>query len=400
MKKLFSNNFFLLIIFTADIFAFLIYQFSISSAILYKNFTLFLIIIISFLKIRFIIKNIIIIFFFFLIFICFIYNLLFLNTSNFQLLFQSLFLILYPMLIFNYARNISQNLFSYISFLKKFIYINTIFMIIEMFFTDFLISLDVRGFFNLVKSVYTGLNPISGFPNNWHINFPDIYPRRGAGLLMAPLASGMLSAFVCLIILHEYSQKKITSLISLFLPCMGLILSQSRGPLLFFIVGSIMILNNIKNKSLFLKENYFLILFLISLTIFYIFPFLENRFTLDSSAIGHFQSLIFNFSNMFKIPVLGYGIGTEGAIIARENIETMGGGEGAIFSLMFQTGMLATLTFVIWMFNLAFKLENIQYIGLNKTILISCIPIIFTSEHLYTITGFIFIWIFIGMNRR
>lgn len=400
MRIFFSNNFFLLIIFTADIFAFLIYQFSISSAIFYKNFTLFLLIIISFLKIRFIFKNIIIIFFFLLIFICLVHNLLFLNTSNFQLLFQSLFLIIYPMLIFNYAGNISQNLFSYISFLKKFVYINTIFMIIEIFFTDFIISLDVRGFFNLVKSVYTGLNPISGFPNNWHINFPDVYPRRGAGLLMAPLASGMISAFVSLIILHEYTQKRITSLISLFLPCIGLILSQSRGPLLFFIIGSIMILNSIKNKSLFLKDNYFIILLLFSLTIFYIFPFLENRFTFDSSAKSHFESLIFNFLNMFNIPILGYGIGTEGAIIARENIETTGGGEGAIFSLMFQTGFLATFIFVVWLFTLSFKVENIDYKGLNKIILISSIPIIFTSEHLYTITGFIFIWVFIGINRR
>ena len=400
MRIFFSNNFFLLIIFTADIFAFIIYQFSISSAIFYKNFTLFLLIIISFIKIRFIFKNILIIFFFLLIFICLVHNLLFLNTSNFQLLFQSLFLIIYPMLIFNYAANISQNLFSYISFLKKFVYINTIFMIIEIFFTDFIISLDVKGFFNLVKSVYTGLNPISGFPANWHINFPDVYPRRGAGLLMAPLASGMISAFVSLIILHEYTQKRIISLISLLLPCFGLILSQSRGPILFFIIGSIIILNSIKNKSLFLKENYFMLLLLFSLTIFYIFPFLENRFTFDSSAKGHLQSLIFNFSNMFNIPILGYGIGTQGAIIARENIETVGGGEGAIFSLMFQTGLIITFIFVIWLFTLCFRVENTDYKGLNKIILISSIPIIFTSEHLYTITGFIFIWVFIGINRH
>jgi len=103
---------------------------------------------------------------------------------------------------------------------------------------------------------------------------------------------------------------------------------------------------------------------------------------------------------MFNIPVLGYGIGTEGAIIARENIETVGGGEGAIFSLIFQTGLLVTFIFVIWLFTLSFKVENIDYMGLNRIILISSIPIIFTSEHLYTITGFIFIWVFIGINRR
>lgn len=276
---------------------------------------------------------------------------------------------------------------------------NFIFMVFEINNTPFLVNNGLIDFFKYVKGVLSGININTDLPFNWHTDF-DANTRRGAGLLLAPLASGMLHAFASYICSLRYIDSKSNFfLIAFFLNLYALFLTDSRGPILFLLI-SIMIYFYRNKKEITEKFNIklFLIFFLISF-IYLVLPTLISAVNLeDSRSMIHFISIINNLKGLNEIPFFGYGVGTLGSqavkIFLIEPVKGFGA-ESSLFSSIYQAGILFGLIFLIWHFRL------LKFVGKKAyPLLLSGVPIMLTSEHYFTITGYIYIWYYIGLNIK
>ena len=396
---------FLFFFLVADLFSFFTLSLiDTNAAIFIKNLSLFLIVLVSltsFLNNKLSkIEILYFIFFSILFVISFI-----LNVAQNLILIQSAYLIIYPLLIVNLGKKNSSDLAirNFEIFIQYFCILNLLFMLFEINNTDLLISLGLSEFWYYVKGVAEGININTGLPFNWHTDF-YADTRRGAGLLLAPLASGMLHALGCYIsFIKLFENKSRWNIIFLILIFYGLVLTDSRGPMIFLVLASV--IYYLKNKK-FLKINISSKIFwsITSLISFYIIlPTIISAITLqDDRSPAHWYSLINNIINLPQVPILGYGIGTQGAVAAESIYQTLGQGfgtEGALFSTIYQCGLIFGLVFLFWYYSLISKKKIFTY---NKSypILISGIIIMLTSEHFFTISGYIYIWYYIGLNAE
>lgn len=395
----------LFIILTADLFSFLsIYLINVKAAILVKNLSLFLVV---FLSLTSLIKNKISkieVLYIFSLSIIFVWTFLFKTVENIILI-QSTYLLFYPLLfvLLGNKNTSKENINNFENFIQFYCVINLFYMLFEMNNTDALLYLGLSEFWYEVKGVFKGINMITSLPFNWHTDF-NAEQRRGAGLLMAPLASGMLHAFGCYISFVKFFENKSKlNILLLIVIFYGLILTDSRGPMIFLVLSTV--IYYIKNNK-FLKINLSRRIFwlITSLLIIYIIlPTIISAITLqDERAPAHWISLINNLINLPKVPILGFGIGTQGGVAAESIYSTLGrgyGSEGGIFSTIYQCGLIFGLIFLFWYLSLLKKEKSISY---NKSypLLISGILIMITSEHFFTITGYIYVWYYIGLNAK
>ena len=75
------------------------------------------------------------------------------------------------------------------------------------------------------------------------------------------------------------------------------------------------------------------------------------------------------------------------------------GTEGGIFSTTYQCGIIFGVIFLIWYFNLT-KEDQLGDDKKAYPLLISGIVIMLTSEHFYTISGYVYIWYYVGLNKK
>ena len=403
--------FFLLIILLADLISFICFVlFGLQFGISIKIITLAFVVIVSFLSLSTLKFEKFELYYFFLISLLTFFTFTTKNLNN-LILFQSSFLLLYPLFIVRIAKK-NSSLIKIIKFENLILYFsvfNFIFMLFEISNTDLLISLGISDFFLYVKGVSTGYNVNSSLPFNWHTNF-EASTRRGAGLLMAPLASGMLSAFGCYVAFYKYFETSFNRYIIFFaLIATALILTDSRGPMIFLILSIVIYYLKNRNKTnlkIARMRNFFILFITISL-IYISGPTIMNAILLqDERSPYHFIAFIGNLSNIFTVPIFGYGVGTEGAIVVRTNTQTQTNyyGEGSIFTIIYQCGLIAGIIFLSWFYSLYknfVKSNKIKETSDKITpILVSSTLILVSSEHIFTLSGFIYIWYFIGLHQN
>lgn len=393
--------FFIFIFLISDFLSFfIILTNNLDLAIYFKNVSLFLVVIVSLTSL--LKKKIDKLELLYLIYAILVISLsLFFNNFTKIITLQSGYLLIYPMLFTRLGSKYNDN--ASIKKFEKFIIFfslsNFIFMVFEINNTPFLVNNGLIDFFKYVKGVLSGININTDLPFNWHTDF-DANTRRGAGLLLAPLASGMLHAFASYICSLRYIDSKSNFfLIAFFLNLYALFLTDSRGPILFLLI-SIMIYFYRNKKEITEKFNIklFLIFFLISF-IYLVLPTLISAVNLeDSRSMIHFISIINNLKGLNEIPFFGYGVGTLGSqavkIFLIEPVKGFGA-ESSLFSSIYQAGILFGLIFLIWHFRL------LKFVGKKAyPLLLSGVPIMLTSEHYFTITGYIYIWYYIGLNIK
>ena len=401
---------FFLIILLADLTSFIaFFLFGFEFAIFIKILTLTLLVIVSFFTLSNLKFENFELYYFILISILTIYAFMSKNLEI-LILFQSSFLLLYPLFIVRIAKKNSNliKIEKFENFILYFSVFNFVFMLFEMSNTELLINLGISDFFLYIKGVSTGYNVNTSLPFNWHTNFAAS-TRRGAGLLLAPLASGMLSAFGCYIAFYKYFETSLNRYILFFtLIGFGLILSDSRGPMIFLIISIfIYYLKNKSNTNLKVSGmKNFLILFLTISLIYIIGPTLMSAILLqDDRSPSHFLAFIGNLNNIFNIPIFGYGVGTEGAIVAKTHtlLKSNYYGEGSIFTIMYQCGIITGIVFLTWFYSLYKNSRELikKSVITDKItpILLSSILIMVSSEHIFTLSGFMYIWYFIGLHQ-
>ena len=397
--------YFILFFLLADIISFLgLSIFNLELAILLKQFSLIVIVTISlssFLKNK--IVKLEIIYLIYVIFLTF-FSIQTVNAPSI-IIYQSSYLLLFPLFFVKLGNKFSsiENLSKFEKFIQYFAISNFIFMLFEINNTEFLIQIGLSEFWINVKGVVQGININSNLPFNYHTDF-EATTRRGAGLLLAPLASGMLHAFASYISFVKFvNYKSRSDLFLLIIIFIGLILTNSRGPMIFlFISIFIYYLKNKEKLKINIGERFFW--FLMILGVAYVaVPTIIDAITLkDERAPGHYFSLINNIINLPSIPILGYGIGTQGSLSAEAGVSMLGQGfgtEGGIFSTTYQCGIIFGVIFLIWYFNLT-KEDQFANDKRAYPLLISGIVIMLTSEHFYTISGYVYIWYYIGLSKK
>ena len=398
-------NFFLFLFLLSDFISFLsITIFSLQSAINVKNLLLGLVVFVSltsFLKNKISKLELIYIFYLVLLFI----NAIFSKQMPNLIIFQTMFLLFFPLFIFKLGEKNSseENIKKFEFLIQLFCLFNFIFMIFEINNTDLLISIGLIEFFSEVKGVSFGINANTFLPFNWHTDF-DAHTRRGAGLLLAPLASGMLHAFGGYISFVKFiNNKNKKDFLFLIIISIGLLITNSRGPMIFAIISmGIYFFQNKNNYKIIVGEKFFWLMIILAF-IYVIGPTIIDAITLqDDRAPGHYYALINNIKNLPQVPILGYGIGVQGAIAAESGLAKLSEGygtEGAIFSTIYQCGIIFGLIFLIWYLSLIKKTKKKLDDRIFPLILAGLI-IMITSEHFYTISGYIYIWYYIGLNSR
>ena len=397
--------YFILFFLLADLISFLgLSIFNLESAILLKQVSLIIIVTISlssFLKNK--IVKLEIIYLIYVIFLTF-FSIQTVNVPSI-IIYQSSYLLLFPLFFVKLGNKFSsiENLSKFEKFIQYFAISNFIFMLFEINNTEFLIQIGLSEFWINVKGVVQGININSNLPFNYHTDF-EATTRRGAGLLLAPLASGMLHAFASYISFVKFvNYKSRSDLFLLIIIFIGLILTNSRGPMIFlFISIFIYFLKNKEKLKINIGERFFW--FLMILGVAYVaVPTIIDAITLkDERAPGHYFSLINNIINLPSIPIFGYGIGTQGSLSAEAGISVLGQGfgtEGGIFSTTYQCGIIFGVIFLIWYFNLT-KEDQFANDKRAYPLLISGIVIMLTSEHFYTISGYVYIWYYIGLSKK
>lgn len=204
-----------------------------------------------------------------------------------------------------------------------------------------------------VKMVEVGLSPETGLPWNFFSGFYDD-SRRAAGLFGAPLAQGHFLAVTIAIAVALFSQTRNPGyLAALFLMMFGLWQSGTRGGMLVAFVAVVGLLLSSPVISTRKTIRFFSGVVAAAGILYFLSPTIELAAKLtDSSSYGHWASFTRNLEELPGVIVIGEGLGTQGAFAASQldlRDSLAGGGEGALFTIAFQMGVPAALTFIAFL---------------------------------------------------
>lgn len=257
-----------------------------------------------------------------------------------------------------------------------------------------------------IKGMLLGANWDSGLP--WNFYGGTELQRRAAGLLAAPLAQGMFLAVVAVAAI-AWSQRRAgyLSLLLSALLFMGVWMSGTRGAML---AGSLALIGYLASGATLFRHR--AMRWLVAAGVCGVIALASYRIVqmsinfLDGSTIGHWMALQKNLQDLPKVLLFGAGLGAQGAQAAQQQQTLIGGGEGAIFSIAFQLGLPAALTFLWFYLNMSLALWN-RYrrdpepmvlavfwltLGLASTLI--------SSEHLLTVSGTGAFWLLCGATLR
>jgi D-xylose transport system permease protein len=273
--------------------------------------------------------------------------------------------------------------------------------------TEFwLYGIDYPRYMLEVKGMLVGGNPENGLPWNFYGGLE--LERRAAGLLASPLAQGM---FLCVgaLLAVAWLQGR-ASMLGLLLCAVlfaGIWMSGTRGAMLA--AGLALLGYLFCDRTLLPGRGWrWLILGASALAIVvasWQIVLISVKF-LDGSTIGHWMALQKNLQDLPKVLLFGAGLGQQGGMAGNIAATTIGGGEGAIFSIAFQLGLPAALLFLLFLTNLALQLWHHYRIqreplALAATwLLLGISTTLISSEHMLSVSGSGALWLLCGAALR
>lgn len=266
---------------------------------------------------------------------------------------------------------------------------------------------DYPGYLRGIKDIVKGFNPVDGLPWNFY-GFGNV--RRAAGLIAAPLAQGpflVVGSLLAFALVRGRSNLAGTALAAFL--CFGIYLSLTRGAILMAIIAFAFYVTTRRSSEKEVLVNIVVIAVAAVLVFSPLAVIWEYTVNLrDGSTIGHVIALRRNLEELDKVLLFGAGIGRQGAIASQEGLATVGGGEGSIFTIIYQLGLAGGLIFLWFYFRLwglAFSVRNrAGSFGLIATAvhgLFAANLITFVqSEHILSFSGSAAFWILAGGTAR
>lgn len=252
-------------------------------------------------------------------------------------------------------------------------------------------------------------HPETALPWNFYMGTMENLQRRAAGLLAAPLAQGSFLAIAALLALamnHRYLRDRAGLCLRLLLCAIllaGVWMSGTRGAMLM--AGIALLGYALSARQLSGPPWVRLMLASVVLTGFLAASaslIIKTIFFLDGSSIGHWTALQKNLQDLPQVLLLGGGLGRQGAVAGTLFLSSLGGGEGAIFSIAFQIGVPGALVF-LYFYGRAMLLalngyrQHQETLGLAIFYLAVGMTItLVTSEHILSVSGSAALWLMLG----
>lgn len=253
-----------------------------------------------------------------------------------------------------------------------------------------------------VKNVPTGFQPDVLLPWNF-VNADG--SRRTAGLLAAPLANGFFLAVVGLAAFAYWRQRSLWLAVAILAACTisteatatrSAMLTLAIGGGLFLLLPAAQPQHSWPNRAL-------LAVGIAAVAPLFLQHFLFTLSREDSSGLGHLDALEANLRALSDT-VLGHGLGAAGGYAANLGLDIEGGGEGALFSLLFQLGWPGVMLFTIFLFSLARRLAAAcaqphsggEIARAALCLLPGVLLTLPASEHIFTFSGMAAFWFLCG----
>lgn len=253
-----------------------------------------------------------------------------------------------------------------------------------------------------LKNVLTGYNEEYFLPFNF-FGFEQV--RRAAGLVAAPLAQGSVLATAAILGFAYWRERSaLLSYGALAIFTYGVYQSGTRGALLMVILSAVTLLILSTRQLTGAARDLLLVGLLLAgglEALLYIYSYTVNLE--DGSTIGHVMALQENIAGLGEVALIGAGLGESGSLAADTGEEIAGGGEGAIFSIIYQIGLPGGLVF-LWFYGLMswrlLKQRHRPEMGSLGTagfaLLVGASSSMIISEHLLTVSGMAPMWLCVG----
>jgi len=230
--------------------------------------------------------------------------------------------------------------------------------------------------------------------------------RRAAGLLAAPLAQGSFLAIVGLVALGWYRSKSPVLAYGLMAACaVGVYQSGTRGTLAMLIaaIAVYVVLSAVAGRLRAMDWIVFGGGGLIAVRPLYRILSYTLEMS-DGSTDGHVESLSSNLDGIGAVTLLGNGLGRAGAMAAQAGLDIAGGGEGALFSIIYQIGIPGGLIFM----GLYVAITGQLYLRHRQpgrlgdlaragfALMVGATGTLVSSEHLLTFSGMAALWLMAG----
>lgn len=201
-----------------------------------------------------------------------------------------------------------------------------------------------------VKGIVTGFDSYYVLPHNF---FGFMEQRRAAGMVAAPLAQG---TFVAVGTLAGFAVLRRRSFILaaavLATGMLGVWQSGTRGAMLMMAVTLPLYLL-ISGRGAMMRNMALLALLAAGTfqSLSYVYSYSANLE--DGSTIGHVEALQRNLADLDQVLLTGPGLGASGSVAADAGMEIAGGGEGALFAVIYQIGLPGGVVFMLFYLSLA-----------------------------------------------
>lgn len=259
-----------------------------------------------------------------------------------------------------------------------------------------------------IKKSITGNEPTTGLPWNF-FGYEDV--RRAAGLLAAPLAQGSFLV-VLLVTGFAYFRHRLlaVALAIVALYSMGIYQCGTRGAMTIGIIALTFYLFTSSTSGKAFTTNFVILIMLGAAVVVGLGETIVYSVNLaDGSTLGHLVALEKNIADIGTVVAFGEGAGRQGAVAAQQDLEVVGGGEGALFSIAYQLGLpgaLAFLWFYVRLFKGLYEARTEEQGPLREiTLSLAALAIGFvvtfaSSEHILTFSGMAAYWILAGGGVR
>lgn len=227
--------------------------------------------------------------------------------------------------------------------------------------------------------------------------------RRAAGLVAAPLAQGSVLAVAGVLAFALWRERKpVLAIAALSLFCFGIYQSGTRGALLIVLLAMPVFLIVSTRRVSGAARDLLLVAMLLAAggeVISYIYSYTVNLD--DGSTIGHIEALQSNIAGLGQVALFGGGVGEAGALTADAGEEVAGGGEGALFSIIYQLGVPGGLLFLALYAVIGWRLlkaprlvGDLNYAAL--ALIVGAASSMVISEHLFSTSAMAPFWLLVG----
>lgn len=267
------------------------------------------------------------------------------------------------------------------------------------FWTD---TIDYGSYLYEVKGVLIGYLEEYMLPFNF---FGFEGARRAAGLVAAPLAQGSVLAVGGVLVFALWREgKSWLAAAALGLFCFGIYQSGTRGALLIVLLAIPAFLIVSTRRVSGAARDLMLIGLLVLASaevISFIYDYTVNLD--DGSTIGHLTALQENISGLGQVAIFGTGVGEAGAVTADAGEEIAGGGEGALFTIIYQLGLPGGLVFLALYTVMAWQLLKArrQAGDLNYAafaLMVGAASSMVISEHIFSVSAMAPFWLLVGAS--